>query len=280
MLLRGGSSAVGLCARALARTFSQLSSNAFSAKMGGWRTHAHTQTIITFTLLLLSLRLLRCGKPPRINAHSTAMHKRHEREEQEERERKKAEAAKKWEDEKPQREAAAVKKKAIEDYNIKRSMINKKKIYERHVQLQKSKMAREDNEKEKRKTYHDAAEKRANKAHERQLEKAKQRYEETMKKAKQLGIKEEDLPQFDETAASSMGSSAADAIRFSSEINKRHSLMIERKKSHAMDVKHNEERNVTAESVQQRLAHEEKLRQKYRFELEEGKKSPFRYVSV
>ena len=92
MLLRGGSSAVGLCARALARTFSQLSSNAFSAKMGGWRTHAHTQTIITFTLLLLSLRLLRCGKPPRINAHSTAMHKRHEREEQEERERKKADA--------------------------------------------------------------------------------------------------------------------------------------------------------------------------------------------
>ena len=55
--------------------------------------------------------------------------------------------------------------------------------------------------------------------------------------------------------------------------------MMQRQKSHAMDVKHNEARDKMAEDVEDRMAAENALRQQYRFELEEGKKTPFAYVS-
>ena len=76
-----------------------------------------------------------------------------------------------------------------------------------------------------------------------------------------------------------MGSSAAEAIKFSATIEKKHSMMMERQKSHMMDIKHNEARDKMAEDVESRITAENALRQQYRFDLEEGNKTPFIYVS-
>ena len=195
------------------------------------------------------------------------------------RDERKAEAARKWEDEKPQREAAAARKKAVEDWNKKREEINKKKIEARRAQLGKSKIELDGKAKTIRTNQIAAAEKRAQEAQKRQLERAKTRHEATVAKARELGIKEKDLPVFDETAAAGMGSSAAEAIKFSATIEKKHSMMMERQKSHMMDIKHNEARDKMAEDVESRITAENALRQQYRFDLEEGNKTPFIYVS-
>ena len=192
--------------------------------------------------------------------------------------KKKADDAKqKWDAEAPLREAEAAKKERNATRIMKREANNKKKIVERNKILGDSKIEAKTKEMNEKKKITEKANLRAQEAHKRQVEKQKKLHDEAVEKAKELGISTEKL-KFDETRTSAL-SSNSDVIRARAEINRKHSVKLEREKTRKEDEVHNTTRENHQEETVARQEIERVLAEQLRFALDDGTKGPFDYVS-
>ena len=196
------------------------------------------------------------------------------------RERKKRELKKFHKEDRPRKEALALKQKKEAEQLAKRREVNKKRIAARKKKQEDDKNSAEKQKLDESSKSWKLSKKRAEEANKRQTEKHKKMHDEVVAKAKALGMSDkkiEETIKFDESNVSMTGSNSKQ-VRVRTEINKKHAAKMEREANIKAHDEHVEEREERVDDANARASVELGLKRALRQQLDDGTKKPFDYV--
>lgn len=196
------------------------------------------------------------------------------------RERKKRELKKFHKEDRPRKEALALKQKNEAEQLAKRRERNKKRIAARKKKQEDDKISAEKQKLDESSKSWKLSKKRAEEANKRQTEKHKKMHDEVVAKAKALGMSDkkiEETIKFDERNVSMTGSNS-NQVRVRSEINKKHAAKMQREAKIKAHDEHIEAREERVDDANARASVELGLKRALRQELDDGTKMPFDYM--